>query len=215
VAVLAVGAALAFLGYAGTRPATPAPLPTGEVRLGPEAGEDVAAYLARLPATLPPAGERAPALVQLAAEDTPSDAVGRVAGTTLRTAVFRVALPRVQTALRFEALEDGVPAAAALDNARSRAAQASAADAARLSGRSGAVARAEARVLADPACTCVVALLVDGDRAALVAVAGRPGVRAVEAAPPGAVEPALAPLLPEQTARADPPPDDGPVPATP
>jgi hypothetical protein len=39
-------------------------------------------------------------------------------------------------------------------------------------------------------------------------------VRAVEAAPPGTTdaELALAPLLPEQNARADPPPDDGPVP---
>jgi hypothetical protein len=129
--------------------------------------------------------------------------------------VFRVPLPRVQTALRFVALEDGVPAAAALDNARGRADQAAAADAARLSGRPGAVAAAEASALADPACRCVLAVLVDGDRAGLAAVAARPGVRAVEAAPPGTVDPALAPLLPEQTTRADPPPDDGPVPAAP
>jgi hypothetical protein len=39
----------------------------------------------------------------------------------------------------------------------------------------------------------------------------------MEAAPPGTTdgELALAPLLPEQTVRADPPPDDGPVPAAP
>jgi hypothetical protein len=70
-------------------------------------------------------------------------------------------------------------------------------------------------VLADPVCSCVLAVLVDGDRTGLAAVAGRPGVRAVEGAPPGTVDPALAPLLPEQTARADPPPDDGPVPVAP
>ena len=56
--------------------------------------------------------------------------------------------------------------------------------------------------------------MVDGDRAGLDAVARRAPVRAVEAAPPGTTgaELALSPLLPEQTARADPPPDDGPVP---
>jgi len=187
---------------------------TGTVRLGPEAGEDVAGYLARLPATLPPAGARAPALVQFGAEAAPPDVLAAVAGTTPLTAVFRVPLPRVQTALRFVALEPGVPPATALDNARVRAERAAAADA-RLPDRPGAVATAEAAALARPDCRCVVALLVDGDRAGLIALSGRPTVRAVEAAPPGtaAAEPALAPLLPEQTGRADPPPDDGPVPA--
>lgn len=185
----------------------------GAVRLGPEPGEDVAAYLARLPGTLPPDGVRAPALVQLGAEATAGDALAAVAGTVPRTAVFRVPLPRVQTALRFVALEDGVPRA--LDNARGRAQLAAAAEATRLPGRAGAVADAEARALADPGCRCVLAVLVDGDRAGLAAVARRAGVRAVEAAPPGTADPALAPLLPEQTARADPPPDDGPVPAAP
>jgi hypothetical protein len=194
------------------RPDTvPAPS-AGAVRLGPESGEDVAAYRARLPSSLPPEGARAPALVQLAAELTTADAAVAVAGTSPRTAVFRVPLPRVQTALRFAELEEGVPRA--LDNARARAQQAAATDAARLPGRAGAVAAAEARALADPACRCVLAVLVDADRAALEAVAARPGVRAVEAAPPDTVDPALAPLLPEQTARADPPPDDGPVPAS-
>jgi hypothetical protein len=207
--------ALAVAWYAGSQhppsSATPAP---GSVRLGPEAGEDVAAYLARLPASLPPDGTRAPALVQLAAEATAPDALAAVDGTTPVTAVFRVPLPRVQTALRFVALEPGVPPATALDNARVRAERAAAADA-RLPDRPGAVAAAEAAVLGRPDCRCVVALVVDGDRAGLAAVAGRAPVRAVEAAPPGTAEAelALAPLLPEQTARADPPPDDGPVPA--
>jgi hypothetical protein len=117
----------------------------------------------------------------------------------------------VQTALRFVPLEPGVPAA--LDTARRRAALAAEGDAGRLSGRARAVAAAEAAALADPDCRCVLAVLVEGDRAALAAVAARPGVRAVEAAPPGTIDPALAPLLPEQTVRADPPPDDGPVPS--
>ncbi len=214
VCCLAVAVAVAW--YAGTRqaPSTPTP-PVGTVRLGPEPGEDVAGYLARLPATLPPDGVAAPALVQLAAGSTTGDALAVLAGTAPRTAVFRVPLPRVQTALRFVALEDAVPAAAAMDNARARAEQTAAADAGRLPGRAGAVAAAEAAALADAGCRCVLAVLVEGDRAALAAVAARAGVRAVEAAPPGTADPALAPLLPEQTARADPPPDDGPVPASP
>ncbi len=207
---------LSVAAYVAARhtPAASAPS-AGAVRLGPEPGEDVAAYLARLPATLPPDGVAAPALVQLAAASTTSDALAVLAGTTPRTAVFRVPLPRVQTALRFVDIEPGVPAAAAMDNARARAEQAAAADAGRLPGRAGAVAAAEAAALADPGCRCVLAVLVEGDRAGLAAVAARAGVRAVEAAPPGTADPALAPLLPEQTARADPPPDDGPVPAAP
>jgi hypothetical protein len=201
--------------YAGTHRAPVVSSTAGAVRLGPEPGEDVGGYVARLPATLPPDGVSAPALVQLTEETRAADALAAVAGTTARTVVFRVPLPRVQTALRFVALEDGVPAAAALDNARGRAEQAAAADAQRLTGRAAAVAAAEDRALADPACLCVLAVLVDGDRAGLTAVAGRAGVRAVEAAPPGTADPALGPLLPEQTVRADPPPDDGPVPGAP
>ncbi|HSU11259.1 MAG TPA: hypothetical protein VLK57_18825, partial [Pseudonocardia sp.] len=136
--------ALAVAWYAGSQhppsSATPAP---GSVRLGPEAGEDVAAYLARLPASLPPDGARAPALVQLAAEATAPDALAAVDGTTPVTAVFRVPLPRVQTALRFVALEPGVPAATALDSARVRAQRAAAAEALQ-TGRPGAVAAVEA-----------------------------------------------------------------------
>jgi tRNA(Ile2) C34 agmatinyltransferase TiaS len=209
--------ALAVAWYAGSQhppsSATPAP---GSVRLGPEAGEDVAAYLARLPASLPPDGARAPALVQLAAEVTAPDALAAVEGTTPVTAVFRVPLPRVQTALRFVALEPGVPAATAMDSARVRAQRAAAAEALQ-TGRPGAVAAVEAASLDSADCRCVVALVVDGDRAGLDAIAGRSAVRAVEAGPPGTTdgELALAPLLPEQTVRADPPPDDGPVPAAP
>jgi hypothetical protein len=208
--VLLVAAAYVTARHA---PATPVPS-AGAVRLGPEPGEDVSAYLARLPATLPPDGPGVLALAQLSAEVPTSDAVALVAGTSPVTAVFRVPVPRVQTALRFVDVEPGVPVATALDSARIRAEQAAAADAGRLPGRAGAVAAAEAAALADPGCRCVLAVLVHGDRAGLAAVAARAGVRAVEAAPPGDADPALAPLLAEQTARADPPPDDGPVPAS-
>jgi hypothetical protein len=203
--------------YAGAQHAPSGPAPAaGIVRLGPEAGEDVAAYLARIPATLPPEGSRAPALVQLFAAATPAEALDAVAGASPVTAVFRVPLPRVQTALRFVDLEPGVPAGVALENARVRAQQAAAADTG-LTGRPGVVAAAEAAELDRADCRCVVAMVVDGDRTGLATIAGRAAVRAVEAAPPGTtgVALALAPLLPEQTVRADPLPDDGPLPAVP
>src|SRR5204862_1449026 len=133
----------------------------------PEAGGDVAGYLARLPGGLPPDGVRAPALVQLAEQATPSDALAAVTGTAPLTAVFRVPIVRVQTAQRFVDVEPDVPVAAALANAQGRAEQAAAADATRLPGRAGAVAAAEARALADPGCRCVLAVLVEGDGAAL------------------------------------------------
>lgn len=204
--------------YAGSR-STPAgsAAPAGSVRLGPDAGEPVAAYLARLPAELPPPGVPAPALAQFATEQTVEQAeqdAGAAGGTAL-VAVFHVPLPRVQTALRFEPLDPGVPPAAALRTARERARLAAAADAGRATGRPRDVAAAEAAALADAGCRCVLALVVRAERAGLDAIAARPGVRAVHAAPAGtaARELAIAPLLPDQTERADPLPDDGPVPA--
>ncbi|MCE0767561.1 hypothetical protein LWC35_32380 [Pseudonocardia kujensis] len=185
----------------------------GQVRLGPDSGEAVADYLARLPATLPAPGERALALVQLDRELTTDDAAALVGSTTPAEVVFRVPIPRVQTALRFEPLPAGAPVAAALDTARQRAGHGAEADASRLTDRPAAVARAEAAAYTGP-CACVVALVVPADRAGLEALAGAPGVRAVEAAPAGVTAPelALSPLLPEQTTAASPLPDDGPVP---
>ena len=202
--------------YAGAQfPASaPAPAP-GSVRLGPDPGEDVAAYLQRLPGELPAPGTAALALVQYAAALPASAAEQAVAGTPPVTAVLRVPMPRVLRALRFEALEQGMPVPAALDSARERARQQASADAQRPAGRAADVAAAEERALADPSGPWVLALVVRADRAAMDAVAGRQGVRAVHAAPAGvtARELALSPLLPEQAERADPPPDDGPVPA--
>ncbi len=202
--------------YAGAQfPAgTPAAAP-GSVRLGPEPGEEVPAYLARLPAELPAPGVEALALVQFAAELPVPAAVQAVAGAAPATAVLRVPMPRIQTALRFEPLEQGVPLPAALDAARRRAQQQAGADAQRQAGRAAAVAAAEARALADPAAPCVLAIVVRAERATLDAVAARPDVRAVHAAPAGvtARELALAPLLPGQVEWVDPLPDDGEVPS--
>jgi len=224
--------ALGVAWYAGSRSAPPAPQPApGSVRLGPEAGEPVTQYLAGLPALLPAPGTATLALVQFRAEMAPAAALAAVGGdgaapvgagrsdTSVRfavpvTAVLRVPLPRVQTALRFEALEPGVSPTTALDTARERARRAAHAGAARVTGRQAKVAAAEAAALADPSCRCVLAVVVRANRSGLDGIAARAGVRAVHAAPARTVrgELALAPLLPEQSERADPPPDDGSVP---
>ncbi|GAA4545952.1 hypothetical protein [Pseudonocardia xishanensis] len=215
---------LMLLVWAGVQalraPAAAPPVAAGQVRLGPEPGEAVEGYLARVPATLPAPGERAFALVQLAPEVTTAQAATLVGTAPVAQVVLRLPLPRVQTALRFESIPAGAPLAAALDTARQRAGYAAAAEAARSAaaeptldgGRPAAVARAEAAGYSQP-CACVLALLVQADRAGLDRLAGTPVVRAVEAAPVGVTAPelALSPLLPDQTTAATPLPDDGPV----
>jgi hypothetical protein len=211
-ALLAACAVVAALVALYTAVHTPAPTsgpPPGSVRLGPEPGETVTDYVARAATSLPPAGTTTLALAQYADERTVADV--QAPGTPVE-AVFRVDLPRVQTALRFQPLEPGVPVTVALDSARQRAAAAATSDAGRLTDRPRAVATAEAAALTRPDCACIVALVVSADGAALGRAAA--GVRVIEASPPGVTlrELALSPLLPEQAGRADPLPDDGPVP---
>jgi len=195
------------------------------VRLGPDPGESVADYLAGLPARLPPAGAPAvPALVQFGALPDGAATARLLSGANPATAVFRVPLPRVQTALHFQPLPpvdaaDPVAAAPRRFTLAQQAAQRDAtAQASRLTGRPASVAGYEAAALAaQPGCRCVLAVLVVADRAVLTRLAGLPEVRAVDAAPEGTpvTGVALAPLLPEQTQVAGPAPDDGPVPAVP
>ena len=178
-------------------------------------GEPVEGYLARLPAQLPAPGTAVLALVQFDDARTPAGAAATGAGTSLVSVVFRVPVPRVQTALRFEQLEPGTPPDAALANARQRAQQAAAADAARLTGRPREVAAVEAAALSASG----LPVRARAGRAGRPGRAGRrwpagPAVRAVQAAPPGGdraragVGPAAAGADPS----ADPVPDDGPVP---
>lgn len=203
---------------AGRQAGAPPPtLADGSVRLGPEPDDNVAAYLAGLPALLPAAGAGAvPALVQFGAELDEQATLAAVAGAQPVQVVFRVPLSRVQTALRFQQLGsagDPVAAAREIDYARQRAAREASREASARTGRAATVAAVEARTLVAP-CRCVLAVLVQGDRAALDAIRTRPGVRAVHAAPPG-TDPrtvAVSPLLPEQLTAVTAAPDDGPVP---
>lgn len=224
-AVVAV-VALVTAWAAGLQLSPPAPGGTDAVRLGPTSGEPVDAYLSRVrsaPAAAADPADPAPrlALVQFAG-GLDADAAARVLppGVTAVQAVFRLDLPRVQTAVRRLSLTviGGPDAPGAVADAV-RAAETQAANQARAQarasdGRAGAVATTEADALS-ARCACVLALVVRGAPAALGAVAGREGVRAVEVAPPAARPEALAvsPLLPEQTAGSvvGPVPDDGPV----
>ncbi|GAA1837600.1 hypothetical protein GCM10009836_15370 [Pseudonocardia ailaonensis] len=208
--VVAVLIAVAYVTAQASAPGGP-PVAQGQVRLGPDPGEPVADYLARLPASLPTPGTRVSALVQLSAEITTAQAATLAPSAV--EAVFRVPIPRVQTALRFQLLTGG--GEPALTVAQAQALHAAEADAQRQTGRPAAVAAAEAAAYRGPSCACIVALVVQADRAGLDALAATPGVRAVQAAPAGitARELALSPLLPDQATAATPPPDDGPLPS--
>ncbi|MDT7630567.1 MAG: hypothetical protein QOI50_2497 [Pseudonocardiales bacterium] len=124
------------------------------VRLGPDPGAPVAAYLAGLPARWPAPGAPAvPALVQFGTELDGASVARLLAGVTPATAVIRVPLPRVQTALRFEALppvdlaDPVLGAQRQLSLAQQAAARDASAEAGRLTGRAASVARYEAAVL--------------------------------------------------------------------
>jgi hypothetical protein len=197
---------------------------TDAVRLGPEPGEDVTAYLARV-AVVPDATDPTPrlALVQFDAGLTPAAAAAAVGNAPALSAVVRVPIPRVQTALRDVDLQPAPPEAAfraALTTAAGQAGQDVVV--APAGTRRAAVAAAEAAALGRPDCGCLVAVVVRVPPADVAALRARPGVRAVQVAPPGTVRTRLAvsPLLPDQgPGRPDGPvvgpvPDDGSVPPT-
>ena len=199
-------------GSGSSGPSGAIPGSTDATRLGPASGETVAGYLERT-RTLPPgpSGPR-PALVTFTAEQDVAAAARLVDGATAREAVFRVPLPRVQTALRQVTLGTAAPAEA-LRLAEAQAANRAGEQARTSTGRPAAIAATESARLAD-GCPCTLAVVVETDPALAPALAARPGVRAVEVAPAGARIGALAvsPLLPEQTGTVGPVPDDGPVP---
>lgn len=206
-----------LLGTAAVAGRSDAPTPPpGVERLGPESGEAVADYLRRAAASLPPSDtDRVWALVQLT-EYLDAGAAAELAGDVrISRVLLRVPLPRVQTAILTRDVAGQRPAAEIAAAIRAAAAQRTTAAAhARAAGRdrAAAVAAAEAERLWT-GCACVLALLVRADRAALQELAGADVVRAVHASPPGIplAGVATAPLLPEQTERAGPVPDDGPV----
>ncbi|HSK58826.1 MAG TPA: hypothetical protein VK935_07215, partial [Actinomycetospora sp.] len=107
-AVLVVALVTVWVAGSSSAPGEGTPGSTDATRLGPVAGETVAGYLARTATASPgPQGPR-PALVQFTAEQDVAGAAAALAGSGVpaREAVFRVPLPRVQTALRRVSLDD-------------------------------------------------------------------------------------------------------------
>jgi hypothetical protein len=212
--LVAVLLSLLVGGCASASPRAQPPV-MGTDLLGPEQGERVADYLTRARRTLPTNGE-VWALVQLGEPVDAGTAAALVEGVRLSRAVYRVPLPRVQTALVTVPLPGQHPAAE-LRDAQRRAAdeRQQAGERAVTSGQSRAadIATAEAAELR-AGCACVLALFVRADRAGLDAVAVRPPVRVIHAATPELPLQAVAvsPLLPEQRDVVGPVPDDGPIP---
>ncbi|MEJ2870876.1 hypothetical protein WCD74_24150 [Actinomycetospora sp. OC33-EN08] len=189
---------------------------TDVVRLGPDPGEDVAAYLTRI-AAVPDPEDPQPrlALVQFAAGLTPEAAAPAVGNAVGLRAVVRVPFPRVQTALRDVDLQPAPPLTAlraALTTAAGQARQDAATGAPGT--RRTAVAAAEAAALERPDCGCLVAVVVRVAPSDVGSLRSAPGVRGVQVAPVGTARSRLAvsPLLPDQGPVAGPVPDDGPVP---
>jgi hypothetical protein len=184
--------------------------------LGPEQGERVADYATRARHTLPTTGE-VWALVQLGEPVDAGTAAALTEGVRVSRVVYRVPLPRVQTALVTMPLPGQRPAGELREaqrraaDERKRAGERAAADG---QSRAAGIAAAEAAELR-AGCACVLALLVRADRSGLDAVAGRPPVRVIHAATPGLPLRAVAvsPLLPEQHDVVEPVPDDGPIPS--
>jgi hypothetical protein len=191
-----------------------APVPGGVQRLGPEAGEPVANYLRRADASLPAGRSSHWALIQLDGYLAPDRAAELTRGIRLSRVVFRVPLPRVQTALIIRDLPGQQPVSELVAAQQAAAAERLAASREATDSRRAAVDAVEAAQL-HHGCACVLALLVFGDGDALRTVAGRAGVRAVHAALANTSiqDLAISPLLPEQAESAGPVPDDGPAPS--
>lgn len=188
--------------------------------LGPDSGELVSAYLQRSARSLRggSTGEELWALLAPTQELTPVEAAQLTSGVRTSRVLLRVPVPRVQTALvALEVADQRGPAdlGAELTDSARRAAGRAQELAAVSTGRQAAVAALSAARLA-AGCACVVGLVLRGTAQQLSTVAGRAGVRSVQAAPAGTSYGGLAvtPLLPEQTATVGPGPDDGHVPAS-
>ncbi|GAB3127681.1 hypothetical protein GCM10027289_05500 [Tsukamurella serpentis] len=181
-------------------------------RLGPQSGEPVGEYLdqARRSLAGAPSGEYRWALVSAEQEWTPAqvwdrlgslDRIGRV---LLRVPIDGVATPTVTVAPGQSAA--GVAAAGEL-------AALAAAGLVAPGPRGEAIARVTASRLR-AGVPAVVGVVVRGEGEALRAVAGRPGVRAVQVLPHDGSRFGLSPLFPSHEVAVEPGPDDRPVPTS-
>ncbi|MFI5781524.1 hypothetical protein [Nocardia sp. NPDC051570] len=177
-------------------------------RLGPDADEPVADYLARARLSLAGAdsGEHW-ALVSFATGIAPQDIPAHAWGLRIAQVLYHVPIDRVFTPV----VTIPVPAGdeAALASARFAAATLDFTRAA--DDRTARIAKLAAARLRS-GCPCTVALVVRGRLDQLRDLSSRNDIRAVQALPADAGTFAVLPLLPEYTDTAAPGPDDGPVP---
>ncbi|MFR9753113.1 hypothetical protein ACL02S_19040 [Nocardia sp. 004] len=200
-----MSAALIFVLGALTPPYRPA---VSTDRLGPEQGEQVAAYLARAQDSLTgDTVEHRWALVSFTAPLVPEQIPAYSDGMRIAQVLYHVALDRVQTPL--VTVPVPTPTSAAVNSAR-YAAWLLPPPTDERSARIAAFAAAQLRT----GCACVVGLVVRGAPAELRSLASHNGIRAVQALPADAVAGSFAvvPLLPGYRDIVAPGPDDGPVP---
>lgn len=212
---LVVVAALLLLALvAGSRTPVGTTTTTGAA-LGPESGEQVAAYTARAAAGLQEVGQvdERWALLSPDAELDPAAAAALVGGVRTSRVLLQVPVERVQTPLDALEVADQDDLAAELTELARLAGGRQVALAQLSAGRAAAVTQLAGTRL-EAGCACVVGLLLRGSGDQLRAVAARPGVRAMEVAPAGSGYGGLSvvPLLPGQVTTVGPGPDDGDVP---
>ncbi|MFI5716663.1 hypothetical protein [Nocardia sp. NPDC051750] len=183
-------------------------------RLGPDTGESVAAYLDRARDSLTGAddGNRW-ALVSFTDYQPPAVLPGLLRDVRVSQVLYQVPLPRVATppaSVQVPAgpatlLRSGADAAWQLADRRRYVAD----------GTRGAQVLDVSIARLRAGCACSPGVVVHASLPQLGDLAGRPGIRAVQALPADAVAErfAVAPLLPDSPDPVAPRPDDGPVPA--
>ncbi len=192
----------------------PAPDGVSTDRLGPDTGETIAVYLDRARASLSGTDDSDRwALVSFAGYRPAAALPGLPDGVRVSQALYQVPLPRVaaplvavQVPAEATALtRSGTDAAWQLADRRRYAAD----------GTRGAQVLDVSIARLRAGCACSPGLVVRAPLSRLRELAGRPGVRAVQALPADAVAErfAVAPLLPDSADPVAPRPDDGPVPA--
>lgn len=192
----------------------PVPDAVATDRLGPGTGEAIAEYLDRARDSLsgPDDGDRW-ALVSFADYRPAAALPGLSGGVRVSQALYQVPLPQVATPLVAVQVPEN---AAALERSGTDAAW-QLADRRRYTaeGTRGAQVLDVSITRLRAGCACAPGLVVRAPLSRLRELAGRPGVRAVQALPADAVAErfAVAPLLPDSADPVAPRPDDGPVPA--
>lgn len=209
--LVVVGLIVAGLYVVGRLNPAPTPPVTGDV-LGPDNGEQVAAYLARSEESLSGPDDERWALVSLTTPTSPDVvwALTQQTATMLSQSIFNVPIDRVQTPTAV------VPSGNTEESFVASSQVAAEVVIQRSTGtdRATAVGQVAARRLRD-GCLCVVGVVVRAKLGDLRTLAAASGVRAVQALPDDASAGlfAVVPLLPGMTTVVGPTPDDGPIPA--